>query len=437
MDLDQVKELYNACDPGESLSVEDPRNVDLDAVADGEPRGSVWASQVARQFELSTRPVYKLLSGLPGSGKSTELRRLLATLETNGLRGVLVDADAQLDLTNRIDVPEIVAVLVSEIEKAVLVRERKDPATALKDGYPTRIWNFLKRTEVDIKSTVLSAGPIKIGAELKANPTVREQFRSIIEPRLTAFLDEARDYVKCLEERAKDRGCTRIVVAFDSLEKLRGTSTSWDAVIDSAERVFAGQAEHVRLGVHTIFTVPTALLSRRLEIEFMPAVKVRERSGSVHPPGVSALREVVRQRIPDEFWDELFGSGRDQLRRIERIIDNSGGYLRNLVSALRDIVAAEKHPIDDDFVSTLFQRRVDEYKRILTKADYSLLEAIAIEKDLIPPDADPETHRRIEHMLANNVVLRYQNTNDWFDLHPAVKEVPGLRERLPALEERR
>ncbi len=30
-------------------------------------------------------------------------------------------------------------------------------------------------------------------------------------------------------------------------------------------------------------------------------------------------------------------------------------------------------------------------------------------------------------MLQNNAVLRYMNGGDWFELHPAVQEIPGVK----------
>lgn len=53
------------------------------------------------------------------------------------------------------------------------------------------------------------------------------------------------------------------VVVFDGLEKLQGTFTSQADVQASAEAVFVKGREYLRsLPVHTIFTIPTYLLSR-------------------------------------------------------------------------------------------------------------------------------------------------------------------------------
>jgi hypothetical protein len=48
--------------------------------------------------------------------------------------------------------------------------------------------------------------------------------------------------------------------------------------------------------------------------------------------------------------------------------------------------------------------------------------------------AQSDSHRQIaDQMLQNNAVLRYVNDNAWFELHPAVAEIPGVRAACAAL----
>ncbi|MCA9712706.1 MAG: hypothetical protein KDK70_43155, partial [Myxococcales bacterium] len=327
------------CDPAEPLEPDDPRNVDLDALTDESPRGVVWAERVARRFELSTKPQYMLFTGLPGSGKSTELRRLLKRLadpSQANLLPVLIDADQAMDLANPIDVPEIVAVVVNEVERAVLSSEGRDPDRALEEGYLSRVWAWLN-SEIDLRSVGTSVTGANLAIELKNRPSFRQEVRSAVAARLTRFLDDARAYVAGLEERLRAAtGRAGLVVALDSLEKLRGMSTNWESVIDSAERVFGQHAEHVRLPIHTVYTVPAALVARQKHVEFMPAIKVADRDGRPNPVGINGLRRLVEQRIPEEARAELFGSGEQQLRLLEHMIRRSGGYLRELVRSLRE-----------------------------------------------------------------------------------------------------
>ena len=74
-------------------------------------------------LKLSDEPVCPLLTGLPGSGKSTELRKFVHELEQSDVLPTLIDADKQIDLTNPIDVLDVVAVVVHNIGLRVLETE--------------------------------------------------------------------------------------------------------------------------------------------------------------------------------------------------------------------------------------------------------------------------------------------------------------------------
>lgn len=84
MDLKTLQKYYNRCNPEEALGPDDERYVDIDSLGspDERIRGENWVNRLARQIELSgNNPVCKYFTGLRGSGKSTELKRLAARLE--------------------------------------------------------------------------------------------------------------------------------------------------------------------------------------------------------------------------------------------------------------------------------------------------------------------------------------------------------------------
>src|SRR5687767_15921346 len=133
MDLKTLRKLYNACNPEEALDPDDPRNVDIDAGSnDGHVRGDNWVRRLAREIELSgDTPVCKYFTGLPGSGKSTELRRLAARLRSKqqdraNLLPVIIDAEETLDITAEIDIPDIMIALIYGTERQILQAEGKD-----------------------------------------------------------------------------------------------------------------------------------------------------------------------------------------------------------------------------------------------------------------------------------------------------------------------
>lgn len=113
-------------------------------------------------------------------------------------------------------------------------------------------------------------------------------------------MEEARRELQKLEERAKNAGRSGLVVIVDSLEKLRGVSTNWVEVLDSAERLFSGGAPYLQLPVSVIYTVPPSLVSRQVDsVFFMPMIKLHDRADSRYEEGFAAARELVRRRNSD------------------------------------------------------------------------------------------------------------------------------------------
>ena len=54
-----------------------------------------------------------------------------------------------------------------------------------------------------------------------------------------------------------------------------------------------------------------------------------------------------------------------------------------------------------------------------------------MERYLTVDDADQR--KTADSMLSNNVVMRYLNDRDWFDLHPSVRDIPGVAAAIARL----
>ena len=442
MELRELRKYYNLCDPNEPVAPDDDRNVDLDAL--GPPgrlvRGVNWVTKLARRIELSDEPVCELFTGLRGSGKSTELLRLAARLRDPAganLLPVLVNAEEVLDLANAIDVPDIVAAMLYETERAVLRMEGRDPEDALREGYLPRLWAWLTRTDVNLRTASLGVQDKATGAggnlvfEMKTRPTLRAQVRGIVSAHLTTFLEEAAVELTALRNRARDCGVAGLVVILDSLEKLRGTSSTWQNVLESAERVFGGGAPYLRLPVHVLYTVPPAVLSRRINnVYFMPMIKLRDREGHPFAPGLAAARALIERRVDPALLREILGpTSADE--RIERLVQWSGGYPRELVRLLQAVIAGWDGGLPESAFARVFNEVADEYRKVVPASAFAWLARVAVDRYLTLDDEHQQ--QSADLMLSNNVVLRYLNDRDWFDLHPAVREIPGVKEAIARL----
>lgn len=437
MDFKQRKRLFNNCDPRKSLEPDDKRNVDFDDAAEGErPRGDVWVERLIQKIALADDPLCLLLTGPRGSGKSTELKRLAQRLKdyfTGGekLFPVLVDADDFIEPSVEIDVPEVLFGVVYHAERQVLALAGKDPDKAGHEGVFTRLWNWLRNTDVEwAKQTARILGH-SVPMELKTRASFRQQVRQRAGAHLAAFREQVETAIRELVARVEklDAGYESMVIIVDSLEKLRGTSGNWHTVMQSAEQLFHGGAVYLRLPVHVIYTVPPALVARNVAgIEYMPMVKIHKRTGERFEAGVKAMRELVRRRITDQELQELLGAEFEV--RIEGAIVHTGGYPRDLLRVLRDTVTETAHPISDLAWERILSRLHDEYRQIVSRDDFAWLAQVAMDKDVTP--ANESQRQSADRMLSNNIVLRYLNSHYWYDLHPAVKDIAEVKEAIEA-----
>lgn len=420
MDVDRLSFLYNNCTT-EALEPGDQRYVAIDRM-EGTPRGSSWADRIAREIQMSRRSVRLLVTGLRGTGKSTELLKLAKELgRKDGAHQlvVLIDGGEVLDLANEIDIPDILIAIVHATERAVLRdAEGINPDEALKDRWGKRLWSWMTGTNVRLAQVTLSPlQQVGLVLEAKTNPTLRQQIRETLQQHFITFIGKVREELQLLEQRATEAGFQRISVIFDSLEKLRGLSSTWREVLASAERVFGGGATYLGLPVHVVYTVPPTLLNKVTEhIHFTPMVKLFTRSGDRHSAGFQAMRELVRLRVPDDAIAEVLGPAHE--RRLDEIIARSSGHPRLLIQMLRELLLLPEFPATDGDVKRLFAEQRERYRAVVTLADHGWLRELQRDKQLTLKDGDQL--EPVDRALTNNVIFRYANDDLWYDVHPVL-----------------
>ncbi len=435
MKLNIRKYYYNQCNPFKSLEPDDPRNVDLDSFGPEKVRGINWAERLVEAITLSDEPVCKLFTGLPGSGKTTELKRLVNQLsdpQIGNLFPVFIDAEEVIDLVNPIDVTDIISAIMFCTVKAVAVAEGKDPEKALEQGYFERFWEWIKNTDISIKNGEIGiSSTSKLVVEMKTRPNLREKIRNTVAAHFTRFIKEARDELELIQEQVRENfEKDGIVIIFDSLEKLRGITTNWDNVLESAAQVFMGNAPYVHLPVHVLYTVPASLTTRMRNIDFLPMVKVRDKSGNPHTPGLEAARELIRKRVPDNILKELFGP--EYMDRMDTLILSSGGYPREIIQMMQKVIAQTEYPVSDRNFEHIIKEIANEYREIILGEHIEWLARIAVTRELIPENED--ARRDAALLLQNHAVLRYLNDDLWFDIHPAIRKIPGVKKAIENLE---
>ncbi|HRI69421.1 MAG TPA: hypothetical protein PK156_34555 [Polyangium sp.] len=425
------KKYWNECDPETPLTPQDPRYVNVDADMP-DARGQSGVDRLAKMIEVADEPVCAFFGGLPGSGKSTEINRLADRLRAENaahLLPIVIDAEEMLDLHNPIAEADILSMILYKADAAVLDAEHKDPKQAMAEGPGARFWHWLTTTEVGVSSAEIGPSEFgveaKVSADFKTNPSLRDRVRRRVSSHMTTFLREAWELLLDMNRRARSYGYEGIVIIVDSLEKINGLSTNWREVLASAEKVFGGGAPYLKLPVHIVYTVPPALVNRMSgSVFFLPMLKIRDREGNT-APGTEAARQIIRNRVPDDYLAKLFGKA-DLDERVSKLIDWSGGYPREILKLLQDCILEEN--VDERSFRRIIARAGERFTRVVPDYAFPLLAQIALEKRLI---FDGEEQRSIvDFMLQTNVILRYQNDEPWVDLHPAVRAWKPMQDAI-------
>lgn len=277
----------------------------------------------------------------------------------------------------------------------------------------------------------IPGGPSLV-VEMKTRPTLRQRVRETVSANLTTFLRDAKNEMTLLRERARRRGFRDVIVIFDSLEKLRGISTNWEKVLTSAERVFAAGAPYLQMPVHLLFTTPPALVNRCKGIEFLPMIKLQDREGNPYRPGIDAARLLIRKRVPDEILAEMLGP--EVEKRVEDLIRWSAGYPREIVRMIQSVILVRENPVPEREMRSILADVWDDYRKLVPADAFDWLARVAVSNYLT---IESDSHRpAADLMLQNSAILRYINDDDWYDLHPAVRRIPGVVEAIRDLKKK-
>lgn len=442
-DFKAIAAYYQACDPAIPLEAHDPRYVDFDT---GGLRGSSprSARQNLRRTILLTVEENKpnsaqLFSGFKGTGKSTELKRLAESLrqeESATFAVVEIDGEKYLDMYAPLRVEHVLMVLALALDQEARRVEGKEPNGP--ESFTTRFWDFLSKTGIDLKGFSIAGAGLDLQAELKGNPTFRERVAEGMKGHLPAFVREAHDAIAGAVVRIrKASNRQQVAVLFDSLEKLTTPrSLEADQVEAALEEVFVTYAGHLRVpGCHVIFTVPVWLHFNATSLGneyagptsvILPMVKVADQKGAARfEEGYVVLKKMLSLRMGGDLA-RVFGPD-DTL--VDRLIAASGGYPRDLLRLARYTlhnVADDLLPVKARAVEEAIGLLREEYGRSLRRDDLALLAEVATHHRLPPLD---KGQLRLTHRLFSNMLLLcYRNGEEWFDVHPMVRNHPLLED---------
>lgn len=305
--------------------------------------------ELRSSIEMSERPGPWFFTGHRGVGKSTELRRMARDLRLEGHLVIVADVGEYLNLAEPIDTVTLLLILAAALADGS--EAAFGEGSRLKAGWGERFWNYLRRTEVDLKEFEVHAGPLTPKIELKENPVFRERVVRAVEGSLGTLAAEVREFAKPIADewrRKQGNEEARVILILDSLERLRLTSTKANICYDAIVGTFDTHAVHLNMEyIDVVYSVPPYLphLVAKLGaysgvgVCTLPHVKVFKtpQKGMDVPSnpcsdGVDLMVKTVLKRYPEV--EKLI-----PLDILKRLALSSSGGMRDYFRLLRSVCA--------------------------------------------------------------------------------------------------
>jgi energy-coupling factor transporter ATP-binding protein EcfA2 len=393
---------------------------------------------LAQRIKFAPSSSMSMFTGFRGNGKSTQLKRLKRLLEDNGCKVFLVDMLDYMIMTKPLELSDFILSLMASFAQATKNEAEIDEINL---SYWERIKKLLNSEllseglEVQVGKTDIASA--KLGLKLKTDPIFKERIQQHLRGRLTALVEEARDYVTKIVKRLREREHNedlKVVLLVDSIEQLRGMGDDAQKVHTSVVETFSGQAANLAFDLlHIVYTIPPYLIPLAPNLARIagsgnpivswPNIHVRNKDGSCDSSGTQIMQSIIEKRYSD--WSYFFSN--DQIHRIAQV---TGGDIRDYFRIIRECLiplsVKTKNKVTDDIIERAKQQLLKELTPIAID-DAQWLSRTHLKKDLVMDSTSDLP--RITRLLDSNLIMNYQNGEPWYDIHPLiVDEIKKLSE---------
>jgi AAA ATPase domain len=428
------RDVFAACSPqfdlvGKDLAI---LREDLSSVRGG---GRVQRLEACIRNSRRGQYLVQLLSGHPGSGKSTELRwlttELLKTKEERSYHAVFVDLQEYLDIRDT-QLPELVTALFSAIiDDPILGDYASASATAKK------LWRELAARAKGIGFSLDAEVPVgvaKLKLGFKTSPGLQKRYREVSRDQMTSLMKDFGDLVQDVRAHLVKQGVDDLVIIADNLERIERLPLEDGSKRTTHDLFFLEQLPLIQqVPVHIILTVPVSLhfTQGRLRQVFrapndvvVPMIAVRARGEDPELPdeaGIAALRGLLAKRVDlgTVFADDA---------ALRHAVMQSGGCIRDLLRIVSTGAVMKKtlHFTRAD-VDSIVKEFVGNMERLLQGRAF-LRDLHHVMTTGCFPDAFDDDQR--QWLLYELVVLEY-NGETWYDVHPFARRTRAFRQATP------
>jgi hypothetical protein len=428
------RDVFGACTPqfdlvGKDLAI---LREDLSSV-----RGEGRVQRLEECIRNARRGQYlvQLLSGHPGSGKSTELRwlttELSKTKEGRSYHAVFVDLQEYLDIRDT-QLPELVTALFSAIvDDPILGAYASASATAKK------LWKELVARSKAIGLSLDAAVPLGV-AELKlsfkTSPGLQKRYREVSRDHMKSVMTDFGDLVQDVRSHLVKQGVDDLVIIADNLERVERLPLDDGSKRTTHDLLYLDQLPLIQgVPVHLIVTMPVSLhfTQGRLRQVFnapndvvIPMIAVRARGEDPEVPdeaGIAALRGLLGRRVDlsTVFADDA---------ALRHCVMQSGGCIRDLLRIVSTGALMKKalHFTRDD-VDAIVREFVPNLERLLQGRAYLLDLHHVMKTGDFPRGLEDDLR---QWLLYELVVLEY-NGETWYDVHPFARRTRAFRQAAP------
>jgi hypothetical protein len=399
--------------------------------------------QISTLIDFDGVESIRLFSGFRGSGKTTELHRLQRVLEERGYFVLYADALNYVNAAEPIEITDLLMVMAGAFSDAL---EEKLGSDIARETFWDRIWTFLN-AEINLKEATAKVGyetpakellgSAKTGLDLKFELKSATNFRRQLQGFLANKLKELKSSVdRFFEDGIKQirraRGEeTQVVFIFDQLEQLRGTLQTEQDVIQSVERIFAIHIDLLRIPyVHAVFTVPPWLkfvLPGTVQITLLSTVHLwnNDAGRTRCEPAWKVFHSLVARRFGNEGLQLLFGKRAAGQKLVDDVIGVCGGHFRDLLRLLRDTVVRATSLPDLPVPASIVENAINAARRDflpIAQDDARWLAEIARIRATALPSTEATPVNRLARFLDSHFVLYFVNADEWYDIHPLIRE---------------